>query len=67
MTLAHGPRSMWTEEKRVYERVERPSVCPIDWQQQWRAAGLLLGAPQAGDIDLWQALGSECGQCLVSY
>ena len=27
MTLAHGPRSMWTEEKRVYERVERPSVC----------------------------------------
>ena len=32
MTLAHGPRSMWTEEKRVYERVERPSVYPIDWQ-----------------------------------
>ena len=67
MTLAHGPRSMWTEEKRVYERVERPSVYPIDWQQQRRVAGLLLGAPQAGDIDLWQALGSECGQCLVSY
>jgi len=52
MTLAHGPRSMWTEEKRVYERVERPSVCPIDRQQQRRAAGLLLGAPRAGDIDL---------------
>jgi len=28
------------------------SVCPIDWQQQRRAAGLLLGAPRAGDIDL---------------
>ena len=41
MTLAHGPRSMWTE-KRVYERVERPSVYPIDWQQQRRVAGLLL-------------------------
>ena len=44
MTLAHGPRSMWTEEKMVYERVERPSVYPIDWQQQRRVAGLLLGA-----------------------
>ena len=28
------------------------SVYPIHWQQQRRAAGLLLGAPRAGDIDL---------------
>ena len=58
---------------RVYEAIERPSVrlsfFPIHRQQQREGppAGLLLGAPQAGDIDLWQALGSECGQCLVSY
>jgi len=43
---------MWTEEMGGYERVERPSVCPIDWQQQRRAVGLLLGAPRTGDIDL---------------
>jgi len=31
----------------VYERVERPYVRFIDWQQQRHAPGLLLGAPQA--------------------
>jgi len=38
-----------------YETVERlsvrPSVCPVDQQQQRRAAGLLLSAPRAGNID----------------
>jgi len=29
----------------------RPSVCPIDREQQRRAAGLLLSAPRMGDID----------------
>ena len=29
----------------------RPSVCPIYRLLQQRAAGLLLGAPWAGDID----------------
>jgi len=29
----------------------RPSVCPINRPLQQRAAGLLLGAPRAGDID----------------
>jgi len=29
----------------------RLSVCRTDPPQQWRAAGLLLGAPRAGDID----------------
>jgi len=33
----------------------RPSVCPIDRQQQRRAAGLLLSAPRAGNIDRQQA------------
>jgi len=32
----------------------RPAVCPIDRQQQWRVAGLLLNAPRAGDIDSQQ-------------
>jgi len=32
------------------------SVCPINQSQQWRAAGLLLVAPPAGDIDRSQAL-----------
>jgi len=42
---------------RVYETVERPSVrpsvCPLrrQQQQQQRAAGLLLRAPQAEDLD----------------
>jgi len=43
----------------VYEKVERPSVglsvcpsvCPVDRQQQRRAAGLLLSAVRAGDIN----------------
>ena len=39
----------------VYETVERPSVrpsvCPIDRQQQRWLAGLLLSALRAGDID----------------
>jgi len=34
---------------RVYETVERPSICPIDKQQH--AAGLLLSALRIGDID----------------
>ena len=29
----------------------RPSVCPVDRQQQRRAAGLLLSALRAGDMD----------------
>ena len=29
----------------------RPSLCPIDQLQQWRAACLLLSVPQAGDIN----------------
>ena len=29
----------------------RPSVCPIDQQQQRRSAGLLLSALRVGDID----------------
>ena len=32
-------------------RLVRPSVCPIDPQQQWRVAGLLLSTPRSGDID----------------
>jgi len=31
-----------------------PSVCPIYRPLQQRAAGLLLGAPRAGDIDRQQ-------------
>ena len=54
----------------------RPSVCPI-WPQQRRAAGLLLSAVRAGDIDRQRrspgaaarcrstALSSKCGQCHV--
>ena len=46
------PYSMWS---RVYETFEcpsvRPSVCPIDRQQQRLAAGLLLKVPPEGDID----------------
>jgi len=33
----------------------RPSVCPIDRQQQRHAAGLLLSAVRAGDLDQQQA------------
>ena len=29
----------------------RPSVCPVDQQQQRRSAGLLLSALRVGDID----------------
>jgi len=40
---------------RVYVTVgcpsTRPSVCPVDRQQQRRPAGLLLSALRAGDID----------------
>jgi len=63
---------------RVYETVKHPSVCPIDRLQQRLAAGLLLSAPQIGDIDLLlhsepaagalqhaPALSSKCGQCHV--
>jgi len=52
---AQYPHSM---RRRVYETVERSSVClsvrpfvgPIDRQQQRLLAGLLLSAPRAGDI-----------------
>jgi len=70
---------------RVYETDERPSlrpsVCPIDRQQQLRAVGLLLSAPRPADIDRQQApalssngaaarghstaISSKCGQCHV--
>ena len=45
----------------------RPSVCPIDQQQQRSAAGIPLSAPRAGCIDRQQAtaLSSKCGQCHV--
>ena len=33
------------------KRFVRPSVCPVDRQQQRGAAGLLLSAVRAGDID----------------
>jgi len=33
----------------------RPFVCPIDRQQQRHAAGLLLSAVRAGDLDQQQA------------
>ena len=40
---------------KIYETIERPSVCssvcPIMRPQPWRAAGLLLSAVPAGDID----------------
>jgi len=50
---------------RVYVTVEcpsvLPSVCPVDRQQQRRAAGLLLSALRARDrpIDRW--LRARCG------
>ena len=40
----------------------RPSVCPINRQQQC-AAGLLLSAPRAGDIDRYR----RYGDTLTSY
>jgi len=50
----------------------RPSVCPIDRQQQRRPAGLLLSALRTGGIDrllqgrrLAVSSGRECGQCYV--
>jgi len=53
----------WYAEQ-VYVTVERPSVCPsvfrMDQQQQRRAAGLLLSALQAGDID--RQLRARCGR-----
>jgi len=44
----------WTAysmQRKVYGTAGRPSVCPIDPQQQRRTAGLLLSALWAGDID----------------
>ena len=43
----------------------RPSVCPVDRQQQRCAAGLLLRALRVGHIDRQQAtaLSSKCEQC----
>jgi len=42
-------------QRMVCETVERqsvrPSVCPVDRQQQRRAVGLLLSAMRTGDID----------------
>ena len=42
-------------------------LCPVDQQQQRRAAGLLLSAPRAGDIDRQRAtaLTSTRRQCNV--
>jgi len=37
-----------------------PSVCPVDRQQQRRAAGLLLSTPLAGNID--RQLRMRCGR-----
>jgi len=43
---------------RTHEKAERPSVrpsvCPIDRQQQRHAASLLLSAVRAGDIERQQ-------------
>jgi len=36
-----------------------PSVCPIDQQQQWCVAGLLLIAPRAGDVQRYQAANGQ--------
>ena len=42
------------------------SVCPVDRPQQWRAAGLLLGAVRAGDsVQQQRRRISKCGQCHV--
>jgi len=61
---------------RVYGTVRCPfvrptSVCPIDRQQQRHAAGLLLSATRAGDIDRPRrapsstAFSGKCEQCHV--
>jgi len=54
------PHTMWNE---VYVTVGRssvrPSVCPIDRQQQRRPAGLQLSALWTGDIDRY--LRARCG------
>ena len=62
-------------QSRVCETVEcpfvclsvRPSVCPIVWQQERHAAGLLLSAPLAGDIASTQQQqhSSKCRQYCV--
>jgi len=49
---------------RIYEAIERPSVCPsvcpIIRPQQRRAAGLLLSAVRTGNIDRQRrALGAQ--------
>jgi len=62
----------------VYETVECPSVCTVIRSQPRRAAGLLLNAVRAADIDRQRrqpsaqqqrrrstALSSKCGQCHV--
>ena len=52
------PHSM---RSRVNVTVKRhPPVCPIDWQQQWRPAGLLLSTLQAENID--RQLRAPCGR-----
>ena len=50
---------------RVYETVERPSVCPVDRQQQRRAAGLLLSVSRAGDRSVAAAQRSAANESSV--
>jgi len=45
---------------RILRRQRRPSVCPVDRQQQWRPAGLLLSALWTGDIDRQHQLRAPC-------
>jgi len=47
---------------RVRVTVGYSSVCPVDRQQQRRAAGLLLSALRAGDIDIDRQLRERCGR-----
>ena len=49
--LTTTPRRQPEQERGLGNGRVRPSVCPIDRQQQRRAAGLLLSARRAGGID----------------
>jgi len=52
---------------RIYATVNRQSVCPIDQQRQWCAAGLLLSDSmhRRSAATAATALSSKCGQCRV--
>ena len=56
---------------RIYETVERPSVCLVDRQQQRRPASLLLSTVRSWGAGAHQrrarstASSSKCGQCHV--